>query len=94
MLLVTLSELLEAFCCEDLELELPADATRVPALPPLLRALAWRSARSEGFDLAGLDSSLGGLPTPPVVLLLAVGAVGSTGVGATAGGVLGGAASL
>jgi hypothetical protein len=92
LLLVTLPELLEALCCAGLGFELLADATRVPPVSPLLRALAlWRSARSEGFDLAGLDSSLGGLPTPSVALLLAV---GSTGAGATAGGVLGGTAAF
>ena len=75
ILLFMLSELFEALASAALVFELAADATRVPAASPLLRVLAtWRSARSEAFDLAGLDASLAGVP--------------AASAGAAAGGVL------
>ena len=40
-----------------LAFELETDATLVPTSPPLRALAAWRSARLEGFDLTGCDSS-------------------------------------
>jgi hypothetical protein len=92
MVLFALSELFEALAFAGLVFELAADATRVSAVSPLLRVLAtWRSARLEAFDVAGLDSSLAGVPAASFATLLVVGAVRATGAGATTGGTAGGA---
>lgn len=77
LLLVTLSELFEALSYAAPVFELAAEATCVSAMSPLLRVLATRrSARSEAFDLAGLDSSTAGAPVVSFATLLADGLAG------------------
>jgi hypothetical protein len=90
LLLVTLAELLEALWPEWLVFELAADATRVAGALSVVGVLAtWRSARSDLFDLAGLDSWLADVPASPAETRLVVGAT----AGGAAGGTLGGVAA-